>query len=157
MHIGELETPPRKKRKRVGRGPSSGHGKTAGRGHNGQKSRSGFKYRYWFEGGQMPLQRRVPKRGFKSRTHKYFQLINLVSLDKFEDGTKIDPAFMKEQGLIKDVDLPIKILGNGELTKKLLVYADAFSKSAQEKITQAGGETHPRVKKTKQKETEPAS
>ncbi len=141
MQIGELNVPHKKKRKRIGRGPGSGSGKTAGRGHNGQRSRSGYSRRPWFEGGQMPLQRRVPKRGFKPLNKLYYQLINLVSLEKFDEGQTIDLAIMKEAGLIKNTERKVKILGNGELTKKLVVHADAFSKSAIEKITKAGGET----------------
>jgi len=145
MHIGELIAPPRKNRKRVGRGPGSGNGKTSGRGMNGQKARSGNKYRPWFEGGQMPLQRRIPKRGFKSLNKKVFQLVNVSSLDKFEDGQTVDPAALAQKGLIKKSDRPVKILGFGELSKRLVVHADAFSGSAKEKIAQAGGEANRRV------------
>ncbi|MBN2327911.1 MAG: 50S ribosomal protein L15 [Candidatus Omnitrophica bacterium] len=140
MQIGELNIPRRKKRKRVGRGPGSGHGKTSSRGHKGQGQRSGFKKRPWFEGGQMPLQRRVPKRGFKSLNKKVFQLVNVVALERFEDGQTVDPAALKQSGLIKNLNTPVKILGNGELSKKLSVQADAFSQSAMDKINKAGGE-----------------
>ncbi|MDP8244051.1 MAG: 50S ribosomal protein L15 [Candidatus Hinthialibacter antarcticus] len=140
MFIGELQTPPRKKRKRVGRGPGSGSGKTAGRGENGQKSRSGYKSRPWFEGGQMPLQRRVPKRGFFSRNKKHFQLVKIEGLAKFSDGQTVNAEALKEAGLIKKTDRLIKILGDGDLKAKLIVQADAFTKSAMEKIAQAGGE-----------------
>ena len=140
MQIGELNVPRKKRRKRVGRGPGSGHGKTAARGHKGQGQRSGFKKRPWFEGGQMPLQRRVPKRGFKSLNKKIYQLVNIVSLERFEDGQTVDVPVLKQCGLIKNDKDPVKILGDGELTKKLSVRADAFSKSAQEKIAKAGGD-----------------
>lgn len=140
MFIGELQTPPRKKKKRVGRGPGSGNGKTSGRGENGQKARSGYKSRAWFEGGQMPLQRRIPKRGFHSRNKKQFQLVKIENLAKFSDGQTITAESLKEAGLIKKTDSLIKILGDGDLSAKLIVQADAFSKTAMEKITNAGGE-----------------
>ncbi|MBD3265047.1 50S ribosomal protein L15 [bacterium] len=143
MNIGELNINQRKKnRKRIGRGTGSGSGTTAGRGMNGQRSRSGFKSRPWFEGGQMPLQRRVPKRGFHSRNKVYYQLVKLASLDRFEDGQAVDPALLVASGLIKSEKRPVKILGDGELNKKLVVTADKFSGSAKEKITQAGGEAN---------------
>ena len=140
MHIGELNVKAKKKRKRVGRGPGSGHGKTSARGQKGQHSRSGSGHRPWFEGGQMPLQRRVPKRGFFSRNKKVFQLVNVDALQCFEEGQTVDPEALVENGLIKRANLPIKILGNGSVDRKLTVHADAFSGSAKEKITGAGGE-----------------
>lgn len=140
MYIGELDVKPFKKRKRVGRGPGSGNGKTAGRGHKGQGARSGFKKRPWFEGGQMPLQRRLPKRGFHSRNRVEFQLVKIASLANFNDGQTVDPAAMQAAGLIKYADRRVKILGDGDLSVKLTVQADAFSKSAQQKIAQAGGD-----------------
>jgi len=140
MHIGELNVKRKKSRKRVGRGPGSGLGKTSGRGHGGQASRSGFKKHPWFEGGQMPLQRRVPKRGFKPINRIEFQVVNIASLQKFEDGQTVDPKILKETGLIKYDDRPVKILGDGELNKKLTVHATKFSGPAREKITQAGGQ-----------------
>lgn len=140
MHIGELNAPPKKKKKRVGRGPGSGSGKTSGRGQKGYGSRSGNKKRPWFEGGQMPLQRRVPKRGFFSRNRTSYQLVKIAVLDTFEEGATVNPDTLKEKGLIKKTDSPVKILGDGTLSRKLTVYADAFSKSAQEKITGAGGQ-----------------
>ncbi|RJP24516.1 MAG: 50S ribosomal protein L15 [Candidatus Omnitrophota bacterium] len=145
MHIGELKTIPKRKRKRVGRGPGSGHGKTSSRGHKGQGARSGFKRRAWFEGGQMPLQRRIPKRGFKSLNKKTYQLVNLLSLQRFDDGDTVDPEKLKTVGLIKHAGRPVKILGSGELTKRLSVQADAFSNSAREKIAQLGGEISLRI------------
>lgn len=140
MQIGELNVPGRKKRKRVGRGPGSGHGKTSTRGHKGQHSRSGFKSRAWFEGGQMPLQRRVPKRGFNPLNKVEYQLVNISALQaKFEDGASVDALAMREKGLIKSPFRPVKILGDGGLSIKLAVSATKFSKSAAEKINAAGG------------------
>lgn len=133
----------RKTRKRVGRGEGSGHGGTATRGMNGQKSRSGAKYRAWFEGGQMPLQRRVPKRGFTNRFRVEYQPINVSSLQKLADDNKIengkvDAVALYKAGVINKVG-PYKILGQGELKVKLEVEAHAFSASAKEKIESAGG------------------
>ncbi len=128
-----------KKRKRVGTGPSAGGGKTCGRGMNGQLSRSGSKKRPWFEGGQMPLQRRVPKRGFNNIFRKNFQVVNLSDLEKF-DVAEITPEFLKEKGLVDKSDKLIKILGNGEISRAVKITADAFSLSASEKIKNAGGE-----------------
>jgi len=127
-----------KKRKRVGTGISAGGGKTCGRGMNGQKSRSGFKLRPWFEGGQMPLQRRVPKRGFTNIFRKEYQIVNLSQLAKLSDET-IDPAVLKGKRLIEDDKKLVKILGDGELSKAVAVTADWFSKSAKAKIEKAGG------------------
>lgn len=141
MQISELNVPKKKQRKRVGRGPGSGKGKTSGRGHKGQGARSGSKKRAWFEGGQMPLQRRVPKRGFKPLDKTVFQLVNLHGLTRFDDGQTVDLDTLKQFGLIKHTDRPVKVLGAGDLSKKLVVHADAFSKTAQEKISQAGGQT----------------
>lgn len=128
-----------KKRKRVGTGPAAGGGKTCGRGMNGQKSRSGSGKRPWFEGGQMPLQRRVPKRGFNNYFKKSYQVINLSQLEKLSvSEATVDE--LKKSGLIKNSLAPVKILGNGDFSKKMKVYADAFSQSAIEKIKKAGGE-----------------
>ena len=132
----------RKARKRVGRGTSSGTGKTSGRGQKGQNSRSGVSIKPWFEGGQTPLYRRVPKRGFNNaKFRKEFAVINLSDLNRFEDGTVVDIALLKEVGLIKKELDGVKVLGSGELTKKLTVKANAFTKSAQEKIETIGGKT----------------
>lgn len=133
----------RKKRKRVGRGEGSGHGGTSTRGMNGQKSRSGAKFRAWFEGGQMPLQRRVPKRGFKNRFRIEFQAVNVSSLQKLVDdnkleNNKVDAVALYKAGIISKVG-PYKILGQGELIAKLEVEANSFSASAKEKIESAGG------------------
>lgn len=141
IKIGALSPAPGsgKKRKRVGRGPGSGHGKTSTRGHKGQLARSGAKRRAWSEGGQMPLQRRVPKRGFTNIFRKEFQMVNLSGLSRIDKTEVISPQAMKEAGLIKKADLPVKILGQGELQGAVTVQASAFSKKAQEKIRAAGG------------------
>ena len=127
----------RKVRNRVGRGTSSGNGKTAGRGQKGQKARS--KVRVGFEGGQMPLFRRMPKRGFKNVNRKDYAIVNLETLNKFEDGTEVTPALLVETRVVKDEKDGIKVLGNGELTKKLTVKASKFSASAKAAIEAAGG------------------
>ncbi|MGI6537733.1 MAG: 50S ribosomal protein L15 [Caldicoprobacterales bacterium] len=124
---------------RKGRGIGSGLGKTSGRGHKGQKSRSGSGVRPGFEGGQMPLTRRLPKRGFTNIFAKTYSLVSLRDLDKFEEGTIITPGLMYEKGLIKKADSNIKVLANGDLTKSLTVQAHKFSKSAKEKIEASGG------------------
>lgn len=129
-----------KTRKRVGRGPSSGMGKTSTRGQKGQGSRSGSKTRPWFEGGQMPIQRRVPKRGFNNPTRIEFQVVNLSSISKLKLG-EINPDVMKKSGLVKKSDMRIKVLGTGEIAQSCTVTADAFSKTAVEKIQKAGGKT----------------
>ena len=123
---------------RRGRGHGSGNGKTAGKGHKGQKARSGAP-RVGFEGGQMPLYRRIPKRGFLNRNTKEIVAINISALEKFEDGATVDIAALVEAGVIKNPKDGVKILGNGELTKKLTVQANAFSASAVEKIEALGG------------------
>jgi large subunit ribosomal protein L15 len=129
-----------KKRKRVGRGPGSGMGKTSGRGHKGQMARSGAKRRAWSEGGQMPLLRRVPKRGFRSLNTVKYQIVNLDELArKFSSGGDVTVADLKSRGLIKSEDRPVKILGNGEISVGLNLTAHAASKSAIEKINAAGG------------------
>ncbi|MGX7025744.1 50S ribosomal protein L15 [Vagococcus hydrophili] len=126
-------------RNRVGRGSSSGNGKTSGRGQKGQKSRSGGGVRLGFEGGQTPLFMRLPKRGFTNINRKDFAIVNLDVLNRFEDGTEVTPTTLIEAGIVKDAKSGIKILGNGELTKKLSVKAAKFSKSAQTAIEAAGG------------------
>ena len=123
---------------RRGRGHGSGNGKTAGKGHKGQKARSG-QPRIGFEGGQMPLYRRLPKRGFKNRNHKDILAIGLDRLEVFEDGATVDVAALIGEGIIKDARDGVKILGNGELTKKLNVRVSAYSASAKEKIEKQGG------------------
>ena len=123
---------------RRGRGHGSGNGKTAGKGHKGQKARSGAP-RPGFEGGQMPLYRRIPKRGFNCPSHKEIVGINLSALDRFEDGAVVDVDALVESGVVRNPKDGVKILGNGDITKKLTVKANAFSASAQEKIEAAGG------------------
>ncbi len=125
--------------KRLGRGGGSGLGKTSGKGHKGQKARSGGGVRPGFEGGQMPLSRRLPKRGFTNIFATVYTTINVADLDVFEDGTEINAEMLKEVGFIKKINDGIKILGGGELTKKLVVKAAKFTKSAEEKILAAGG------------------
>ncbi len=126
--------------KRVGRGHGSGWGKTAGKGHKGQNARSGGGVRPGFEGGQTRLARRIPKRGFNNIFATNYTAINVSSLEKFVDGTVVDTELLMAAGIVKDSADGIKVLGNGELTKKLTVKAAAFSASAKEKIEKAGGE-----------------
>ena len=129
-----------KARKRVGRGPGSGTGKTAGRGENGQKSRSGYSHKAGFEGGQLPLYRRLPKRGFTNARFKVeYAVINLDDLNKFEDGAVVTPEVLKEMGLLKNQLDGVKVLGNGTLEKKLTVKAHKFSASALAAIEKSGG------------------
>ena len=125
--------------KRKGRGHGSGNGKTGGRGHKGQKARSGGKVRAGFEGGQMPLVRRVPKRGFNNIFAKRLTAINVAQLNRFEDGAVVDAAALIEAGIISECPYGLKVIANGNLTKKITVKAAAFSDSAKEKIEQAGG------------------
>ena len=125
--------------KRKGRGHGSGNGKTGGRGHKGQKARSGGKVRAGFEGGQMPLVRRVPKRGFNNIFAKRLTAINVAQLNRFEDGAVVDAAALIEKGIITECPYGLKVIANGNLTKKITVKAAAFSDSAKEKIEQAGG------------------
>lgn len=127
------------KRKIVGRGIGSGTGKTAGKGHKGQKARTGGKIRRGFEGGQTPLYRRIPKRGFNNYFAKEYAIVNVADLETFDNDTVVDSKALIEKGLIKKELDGIKILGNGELTKKLTVVATKFSKSAEEKIQAVGG------------------
>ncbi len=131
---------PYRPKKRVGRGVGSGTGKTAGRGHKGQRSRSGDNTRIGFEGGQMPLYRRIPKRGFtNARFKKTYTVVNVAQLDAFEDGDEVTLATVLEKGLTRRSGKQLKVLGHGELTHKLTVQAHAFSGSAREKIETAGG------------------
>lgn len=128
-----------KSKKRVGRGDSSGHGNTAGRGTKGQKSRSGAKIGAYFEGGQMPLSRRVPKRGFRNVFRKRYAIINLEQLNRFDEGETITPERLIKDGMIKKIINGLKILSKGEINKKLTVRAHKFSKEAVKKIESAGG------------------
>lgn len=127
--------------KRKGRGIGTGNGKTGGRGHKGQKARSGGGVRVGFEGGQMPLARRIPKRGFHNIFAKPLEIVNVRDLERFEDGTVVDAALLLENGLIPRIGNGVKVLSNGELTKKLTVKASAFSENAKSKIEGAGGKT----------------
>lgn len=128
-----------KNRKRIGRGTGSGHGKTATKGHKGQKARSGGSIKAGFEGGQMPLQRRLPKRGFTPLDRIVYSLVNISQLDVFESGCVIDVMSLVSKGLIKSNRFAVKILGNGDITKSLKVAANKFSQSAKDKIIAAGG------------------
>ncbi|MDO8282220.1 MAG: 50S ribosomal protein L15 [Thermodesulfovibrionia bacterium] len=140
MRLSDLAPVPgsTKKRKRVGRGPGSGHGKTSCRGHKGQKARTGGGTRPGFEGGQMPLQRRTPKRGFTNIFQEQFSVVNVGALNDITE-TPITPEVLVEKGLIKNIANPVKILGSGELTNSINVKAHAFSASAKEKIAKAKG------------------
>ena len=126
-------------KKRVGRGPGSGHGKTAARGEKGQKSRSGYSGKRGFEGGQMPLHRRLPKRGFTNIFKKDYAVVNVSDLERFDSGATVDEATLRQAGLVKGQHDGVKVLGDGELSKKLTVSATKFSKSAREIIEKAGG------------------
>ena len=141
MNLGTLKYAPgsRKKRKRVGRGQASGHGGTSCRGHKGARSRSGFKSKLGFEGGQTPLQRRMPKRGFYNRFRTEYQIINLKDLERIKSIDKIDPQVLFENRLIRKKDVPVKVLGVGEIDRQVEIAAHAFSKSAIEKIEAAQG------------------
>ncbi|GKV68421.1 50S ribosomal protein L15 [Sporosarcina sp. NCCP-2716] len=130
----------RKKRNRVGRGMASGNGKTSGRGHNGQNSRSGGGVRLGFEGGQLPLFQRLPKRGFTNINRKEYAIVNLETLNRFEEGTEVTPELLIETGIVSNEKSGIKILGNGTLEKKITVKAHKFSASAKEAIEKAGGQ-----------------
>ena len=126
-------------KKRVGRGPGSGHGKTSGRGEKGQKSRSGFSRKLGFEGGQMPLHRRLPKRGFTNIFKKEYAVVNLADLERFDNGATVDEAALRQAGLVKGQNDGVKVLGNGKLSKKLTVSATKFSATAKSAIEAAGG------------------
>ena len=142
MNLGDLRPAPGavKKRKRIGRGPGSGHGKTSTRGHKGRKSRSGGSSPPGYEGGQMPLQRRLPKRGFRNPGRRSFAIVNLEQLEhKFEAGATVDPGALFERGLLSKRGIEVKILGEGKLSKALTVKAHRFSQSAREGIAAAGG------------------
>jgi large subunit ribosomal protein L15 len=143
MSLSNLRPPRGAKhpKKRVGRGPGSGHGKTASRGTKGAKSRSGFRFKRGFEGGQMPLHRRVPKRGFHNPFRVEYAVVNLDTLGEvFDAGSSVTPELLRERGLVRVTGAPIKVLGRGDLAKKLTVHAHKFSGSAAEKIAKAGGQ-----------------
>jgi large subunit ribosomal protein L15 len=141
MKLNDISPPPGavKKRKRIGCGIGSGHGKTATKGHKGQNARSGGGVPPWFEGGQMPLQRRVPKRGFTNIFKVPYQVVNLDALNRFEAGAKVTRGTLIEAGLVKKASAPVKILGRGELKKSLEIEVDAISRAAAEAVTRAGG------------------
>lgn len=141
MDLSNLKPAPgaTKKRKRVGRGPGSGHGKTSTRGHKGQKARSGGSIQPWMEGGQMPLHLRLPKRGFRNIFKQEFQVVNLKSLADIPTEAPITVDVLKQHGKVKSVDIPVKILGQGEVTGPITVVVSACSKTAREKIEAAGG------------------
>jgi large subunit ribosomal protein L15 len=141
VNLSNLRPPPgsRHRKVRVGRGIGSKLGKTAGAGNKGQKSRKGFSRRPGFEGGQMPLHRRIPKRGFHNPFGRDFAIVNLQALEGFAAGEVVTPEALRERGLVRQASLPIKILGDGELQAALTVRAHAFSRPAEEKITRAGG------------------
>ncbi|OSX54333.1 50S ribosomal protein L15 [Anoxybacillus ayderensis] len=143
MKLHELQPAPgsRKERNRVGRGIGSGNGKTSGKGHKGQNARSGGGVRIGFEGGQTPLFRRLPKRGFTNIHRKEYAIVKLEVLNRFEDGTEVTPELLLETGVVSKLKAGIKVLGDGELTKKLTVKAHKFSASAKEAIEAAGGTT----------------
>ena len=144
MNLSNLRPPRGAKhaKKRVGRGQGSGNGKTAGRGHKGAKSRSGFTFKRGFEGGQMPLHRRVPKRGFHNPFRVEYEVVNLDTLgERFEAGTVITPDVLREHGLVSRATGKVKVLGRGEIAKALTVHAHKFSGKAAEKIAAAGGAT----------------
>jgi large subunit ribosomal protein L15 len=143
MSLSNLRPPRGAKhaKKRVGRGPGSGHGKTASRGTKGAKSRSGFRFKRGFEGGQMPLHRRVPKRGFHNPFRVEYAVVNLDTLGEvFDAGSSVTPELLRERGLVRVTGAPIKVLGRGDLAKKLTVHAHKFSGSAAQKIAAAGGQ-----------------
>ncbi len=140
MELHTLKPPAgsRKNRKRVGRGTGSGTGKTSGRGHKGAGQRSGYKRKVGHEGGQMPLFRRLPKRGFANIFRREYQIVNVCDLERLEAG-EVTAETLKQAGLIKKIDQPVKLLGNGETDKAFTIRVNAFSKSAQQKIEAAGG------------------
>ena len=141
MKLNQLTATPgaTKERKRIGRGYGAGTGKTAGKGHKGQKARAGHGMRPGFEGGQMPMQRRMPKRGFNNIFAKEIIAVNVGTLNQFEDGATVDAAALEQAGIVKQACDGVKILSNGKLEKKLTVKANAFSAAAKEKIEAAGG------------------
>ena len=128
-----------KKKKRIGRGHGTGLGKTSGRGHKGSGQRSGNKKRPWFEGGQMPLARRLPRRGFKNIFKEKFQIVNISDIAKIKKVSKVDSVLLRENGLIRSALKPVKILGKGEIDKKVTIIASSFSETAKNKIENAGG------------------
>jgi len=127
-------------RKRIGRGIGSGHGKTSGRGHKGMGARAGSGQRMGYEGGQNPILARIPKRGFSNAMFcRQYQVVNVADLDRFDDGARVDAAILASAGLVDNAEMPVKVLGDGQITKKVTVVARKFSASAKQKIEQAGG------------------
>lgn len=141
LKLNDLRAPrgANRDRKRRGRGPGSGQGKTGGRGHKGQKARAGGGIPAWFEGGQMPISRRLPKRGFTNLFKKEYQLVNLEDLDRFPEGTKVDGVALRASGLIKHADRPVKLLGRGKLEKRLEIEVARASQAAKDAVAAAGG------------------
>lgn len=141
MNLGELHAPDgaRKNKKRLGRGSGSGHGKTSGRGHKGQRARSGGRGKTGFEGGQMPLQRRLPKRGFNNIFRKEYAVINLTDLERFEKGSTVDIVALVAAGLVKKSEDGVKLLADGDINKALTIKVHKFSQSAKAKVEAAGG------------------
>ncbi|MBI4746071.1 MAG: 50S ribosomal protein L15 [Deltaproteobacteria bacterium] len=141
MNLGELRAPEgaSKNRKRLGRGSGSGHGKTSGRGHKGQRARSGGRGKTGFEGGQMPLQRRLPKRGFTNIFRKEYAIVNLSDLDRFDKGSTVDVAMLVAAGLVNKIGAGVKLLADGDIKKSLTIKVHKFSQSAKAKVEAAGG------------------
>jgi large subunit ribosomal protein L15 len=141
MNLGELRAPEgaSKNRKRLGRGSGSGHGKTSGRGHKGQRARSGGRGKTGFEGGQMPLQRRLPKRGFTNIFRKEYAIVNLSDLDRFDKGSTVDITVLVAAGLINKIGAGVKLLADGDIKKSLTIKVHKFSQSAKAKVEAAGG------------------
>lgn len=141
MNLGEIRAPEgaSKNKKRLGRGSGSGHGKTSGRGHKGQRARSGGRGKTGFEGGQMPLQRRLPKRGFTNIFRQEYSIVNLCDLDRFDAGSTVDALALLEAGLVKKIEAGIKLLADGDIKKPLTIKVDKFSQAAKEKVEAAGG------------------
>lgn len=141
MNLGDLRAPEgaSKNRKRLGRGSGSGHGKTSGRGHKGQRARSGGRGKTGFEGGQMPLQRRVPKRGFTNIFRKEYAIVNLSDLDRFDKGSTVDVSSLLEAGLVNKIGAGVKLLADGEIKKPLIIKVHKSSLAAREKVEAAGG------------------
>ena len=141
MNLGDLRAPEgaSKNRKRLGRGSGSGHGKTSGRGHKGQRARSGGRGKTGFEGGQMPLQRRVPKRGFTNIFRKEYAIINISDLDRFDKGSTVDVSVLVEAGLVNKIGAGVKLLADGDIKKPLIIKVHKYSQAAKEKVEAAGG------------------
>ena len=141
MNLGDLRAPEgaSKNRKRLGRGSGSGHGKTSGRGHKGQRARSGGRGKTGFEGGQMPLQRRVPKRGFTNIFRKEYAIINISALDRFDKGSTVDVSVLVEAGLVNKIGAGVKLLADGDIKKPLIIKVHKSSQAAKEKVEAAGG------------------